>query len=249
MKYLLISLLFLGCASVPTKPVSLAGNVGVAVATQSEADKIISALQTEANQAVQEAPASSSSIAMLEVDSFDDATIIGLKTKINALKQAGTEVWLRLNTNGGSVFAEQDFVQFLEHDPVTCVVDYRAFSAGAFFLESPACKERLMTKRSTILFHEALVQEASGNSHALQDTVNELTAITDSIIAVTSEKMQMTEEAFKAKIDNKVWIMSYHEALQSKAIDKIVDPKDLPAITPYEKPSFLQMLLGKLGKK
>jgi ATP-dependent protease ClpP protease subunit len=246
MKYLLVSLMFLGCAHVAAKPISLVGKVGVAVATQSEANQIVAELSKEAEQAV---PTSSSSgPAMLEVDSFDEATMMGLKAKITELRQAGTEVWLRLNTNGGSVFAEQDFVQFLEHEPVTCVVDFRAFSAGAFFLESGACKERLMTKRSTVLFHEALVQEASGNSHALQDTVNELVAITDSIIATTSERLKMSEDDFKAQINNKVWIMSYHEALKANVVDKIVDPKDLPPVTAYEKPSMLQILLGKLSK-
>ncbi len=247
MKYLLVSLLLLGCAHTAPKPISLAEHIGVGVATQTEADKIIETLQSEVNQ-IETQPTATHGITMLELTGFDEATITGIENKITELRQSNTEIYLRLNTNGGSVFGMLNLVQFLEHEPVTCIVDYHAFSAGAYFLESAACKDRWATKRSTILFHEALTQETSGNQHQLRDEANELEALTDSIIGVTADRMKMSEEAFKAKIDNKVWIMSYGQALSAKAIDKIVDPKDLPAISAFPKPSLLQLLLGQTGK-
>lgn len=245
MKYLLVSLMFLGCAHVANKPISLAGHVGVAVATQTEADKIINALQSEVAP-VREAPTGPNGPVMLELDAFDDSTITGLETKINQLHQSDTEIYLRVNSNGGSVFGMMNLIQFLEKQPVICINDFRAYSAAAYFIESPACKERWATKRSTMLWHEALTPDASGNAHSLRDTANELEALTDSIISVTSERMKMTEEDFKAKINNCVWIVSWKDMLKYHAIDKIIDPATLPVLTTFEKPqSLIDLLLGK----
>lgn len=181
---------------------------------------------------------------MLELASFDDANITGLETKINELRITDTPIIIRINTNGGSIGGMMNLIQFLEKSPVTCVSDYRSYSAGNFFLESPACKVRQMTKRATLLFHEALTSSAEGNSHALRDTAEILEKLSNGIFAFTSERLGMTEEEFKAKVDNKIWALDYHDALKYHAVDSIVDPKDLPPVTPFEKPKTLFDLLN-----
>ena len=180
---------------------------------------------------------------MLELAGFDDANITGLETKINELRITDTPIIIRINTNGGSVSGMMNLIQFLEKSPVTCVSDYRSYSAGAYFLESPACKVRQMTKRSTLLFHEALT-ETQGNAHALRDTAEILEKLSSSVAAYTSARLGMTEEEFQSHIENKTWTLDYHDALKYHAVDSIVDPKDLPPVTSFEKPKTLFDLLN-----
>ena len=184
---------------------------------------------------------------MVTVETFDEAAVGGVVDKLQALAKEGhSEIWVKLNTNGGSVGGMHTLSMAMETlgQPVTCVADWHAYSAGAYLLESPGCTTRYMTKRSTILFHEALT-EAQGNIHQLARDAAMLKALTDSIVDQTSERMGMTEDAFQAQIENKEWTLDYKEALKWHAIDGIVSPLKLPPLVAVEaKKSLLQILLG-----
>lgn len=187
-------------------------------------------------------------ITMVELSSFEDDNITALINKIHELQKTSA-VYIRINTNGGSVAGMWRLVQALEHNPVTCIVDVKAYSAGAYFLESDACGERLATKRSTILLHEPLVRGVDGNAHELQDEVEQLQALSDSLVATTASRIKMSEKALSAKIYNKTWTMAYAEALKCNVIDRVVDPKDLPEITLLNDTSnSLEDILNKLLK-
>jgi ATP-dependent protease ClpP protease subunit len=183
---------------------------------------------------------------MITVKEFGPGAIKGAIKKLQELKAQGhSEIWVRINTNGGSVAGLMDLSQAMEElgQPVTCVVDWHGYSAGAFLLESPGCSKRLMTKRSTILFHEGQTS-SQGSIHDLARSAAMLKAITDAIVDQTSERMGMTEAAFQAKIDNKEWTMDYKEAKAAKAIDDIVSPLKLPPNVDFPVPNWLEMLFG-----
>ena len=180
---------------------------------------------------------------MLELPAFDEDTISALKAKITEQRLLGHEVIIRVNTHGGSVAGLQDLTQFLEKHPVICVVDTRALSAGAFFVESRSCSERYITKRSFMLFHEANAS-VQGNSHEMENVANELKVISKALIYSAAERMGMKESDFLERVTNKEWMLEYHDALKFNAVDGVYwDPKDLPEITPYEV-SSLSKLLG-----
>ncbi len=184
---------------------------------------------------------------MVEVKEFDSGTVKGLIKKLGELDQEShKQIYIKINSYGGSIHWGMELIQYVEtlKTPITCVVDWKAYSMGAFMLESDACDKRLMTKRSTILFHEPLVPQASGNAHELRDTADHLDALSKSLIAATAERLKMSEAELTKRIDNKNWTLAYQECLKVKAIDGIVKPSELPPLTEFEKPSFLQMLLG-----
>ena len=183
---------------------------------------------------------------LIEIEDFD-MTIKGAIKKLTELDDEGhKQIYVKIDSYGGSIHWGMELVQHLEglKTPITCVVDWKAYSMGAFLLESDGCDKRLMTKRSTILFHEPLVPQTGGNEHELRNTADHLRALGKALVASTAERLKMSEKKFESKIRNKSWVMSYREALRVKAVDGIVKVGDLPKATPFEKPSLLQMLLG-----
>lgn len=117
----------------------------------------------------------------------------------------------------------------------------RAYSMGAYILQS--CPKRLITERSAMMFHEALVQQASGNEHDLQSTVDALHDITEGLVQVCSARMGITAAEFHKHIDGKQWWMSADEAIREHAADAIIAPRDIPELTPFPENSSLKDLL------
>lgn len=183
---------------------------------------------------------------MVTVETFDEGAVSALIAKLKELHEEGhSEIWLRINTNGGSVAGMFTLSQAMEAlgQPVTCVADWHAYSAGAFILESPGCSKRLMTKRATLLFHEALTQ-GEGNVHDLARQTTMTKTITDALVDQTSERLGMTEADFQAKIENTEWVLDYKEALRYNVVDGIISPLKLPPNTDVPKPSLLERLLN-----
>ncbi len=170
---------------------------------------------------------------MVEVVEFREQTIVPLIAKLKELDERGySNIIVRINSYGGSIHWGMELIQAMEALKATtvCVVDWKAMSMGAYLLESGACDVRLMTKRSVILFHEPLVNGVDGNAHALKDVAEQLQALADGLIATASERMEMKEEEFEAKIHNKSWTMSYKEARAMNVVDGWVSPSQLPPL-------------------
>ncbi len=245
MRIILAFLLSLAaCAAGPTSTFTPAPQAGPPYALSLHSFKELISSPVEEDIEVSEAPKVTP---MVEIKEFDAATAKGLIKKLQELDQKGhKEIIIRINSYGGSIHWGMEMIQAIEalKTPVTCVVDWKAYSMGAYLLESPACDKRLMTKRSTILFHEPLVQETGGNAHELRKTADQLDALADALIASTSERLKMSEEDFRKKISDRNWTMAHTAAKKANAIDGVIDPKDLPPLVEFEKPSFLQMLLG-----
>lgn len=193
------------------------------------------------------APPPTSTTPMVEIVEFNASTAKGITKKLAELDAQGhQEIMIKINSYGGSIHWGMEIIQFVEamKTPVTCVVDWKAYSMGAFLLESGACDKRLMTKRSTLLFHEALAGQTSGNSHELKNTAEHLAALSEALIAATAERMEMTEEELTEKVNAKNWTISYKNAEKYHAVDGIISPADLPPVIEFEKPSLLELLFG-----
>lgn len=172
---------------------------------------------------------------------------------IAALQQADSqhykEIWLKINTNGGSISAGFQLAQTIEsvQAKTVCVVDIDAISMGFYLLGS--CKERLMTKRAVLMVHQPLVDETRGNADELMNTVNALRAYTTSLINQSLSRMKISEKCFREHIANsKQWWMNYKEALEVGAIDGTIDVNRIPPVTTIivKKSDDLDSLLKKL---
>ncbi len=235
MRFLLpLLILISACSSIP-KPMQDAAPLRVVVA-------VGEVLASVASQ-----PSIAAGAPMLEIREFDMPTAKGLSKKLTELDGKGHDtIYIKINSYGGSIHWGMEIIQRLESmkTPITCIVDWKAYSMGAFLLESPACDTRLMTKRSTLLFHEALANETGGNAHELRDTADHLEAISQALIAGTAERLKISEAELTAKITHKNWTMSYKTALEIGAIDDTIAVSDLPKVTEFDRPSLFEMLMG-----
>lgn len=167
---------------------------------------------------------------MVEIEDFDEPTVKALQKALPQIKSAGhQDLTIRIDSYGGSVHWGMEMVQTLETSGlnIRCVVDTKAMSMGFFLLESSACKERLMTTRSTLMVHEPWTQ-ARGNSTQLEETAQRLRILCDSMVNMAAERMSISKDEILDRIDNREWHMDFEEALNVAAIDGTIHPNDLP---------------------
>lgn len=186
---------------------------------------------------------------MIDLTDIDDDTVKPIIEKLKQFKAQGRQdVWIRINSFGGSVDTGHQLMQVIEGygSPITCVSDTKSMSMGFYILQS--CDKRLMTKRSTLMAHQPSTQ-IQGNSQKLRDEAKYLDILMNGFVETCVEKMDITKEEFLEKTQGKIWYMGWEEALRYKAVDGTISPRALPSklVEIEKKPNLLQLLLG--GKK
>lgn len=173
---------------------------------------------------------------MIELGEVNEENLTAVAEKMVERIQAGDrQLVLRLNSPGGSVFDGLSFIQWVEGVKqstkvrVTCVVDVMAASMAFVILQSPVCDERLMTRRSILLAHEASTS-VSGKPADLESALEMLRAISRALGAVCANRMGMSVDEFMARIANVDWSMDADAALKAHAVDGLVDPATLPPV-------------------
>lgn len=165
--------------------------------------------------------------------------------------QGDREIWFNINSFGGSVFAGWDFIQGVEGLIKTtpglktvCVADVKAYSMGLAILESGACGRRLMTKRATLLAHNASTS-SEGNANTLESDAMFLRALDRSLAETIASRMGMSYADYAERVRTGDWSMSWADAVKYRAVDGIMDPKDIPP--PYAvvvKRTIFDLLMG-----
>lgn len=179
---------------------------------------------------------------MIEIGDFDRALLGPVQAKFDELVGRGDRLILfRLNSYGGSVFAGQDLILHVEEAKkrgvrIQCVVDHKAYSMGAVFVES-VCDERLATPRSTILFHNASTQ-AEGTANQLREDAEFLEALNAAMSLTVAQRIGMPVDEYRARIEKRAWTMGVEEALAAGVIDAVVQPLDLPPLAELPAPDL-----------
>lgn len=186
---------------------------------------------------------------MIDLTDIDDDTVKPIIEKLKQFKAQGRkDVWIRVNSFGGSVDTGHQLMQVIEGygSPITCISDTKSMSMGFYILQS--CDKRLMTKRSVLMAHQPSTQ-IQGNSQKLRDEAKYLDILMNGFVETCVERMAITKEEFLEKTQDKIWYMGWEEALRYKAIDGTISPRALPSklVEIEKKPNLLQLLLG--GKK
>lgn len=188
----------------------------------------------------------------IQIEDFDEAALAPAKSKVQQRIAAGDrELFLRINSYGGSIFAGNDFIQFVSDQKklygvkVTCIVDSRAYSMGFVTLQSSACDERWMTESSTLLAHNGY-SRTSGGVEQIESDAQMLKALNESMAKVCAKRLGMPLEDYKKKIDGgRDWTMASEEAKTVNAVDRVVQSEDVPPpFTLEAAKSPLQLLLG-----
>lgn len=159
--------------------------------------------------------------------SVDDESV---ETAIKLLKEAeeakSDAVIFEINTYGGSIDAGFLLSRAMEESPlkVICVVDKDAASMGMYLLQS--CDTRIMTKRSSLMIHEAAIGTGRFYGHEVswRNISDRLAAINRAMVEHLCRKMTVKPEEMLNKIRGGAqWWITWDEALKIHAVDYVVD--------------------------
>lgn len=193
----------------------------------------------------QATPTAADGRVMIELGDVTDSEVGAVKAALSTFAADGDikEVYLRINSNGGSISAGLDLIQAFDHYPkkLICVADTHAYSMGLSVLEG--CPHRLMTTRATLMMHQCKIQGAGGSETELEDAARACHAMTEAMIHLAAEHMKISDADIRARMVGKEWWFDSVEALDVGAVDAIVDPATLPILTPIQVPESLSDFL------
>lgn len=173
---------------------------------------------------------------MINVGDIDEAGLAPVRAKIAAHVANGeTDILLRIDSNGGSIFEGLRFIQELEEYKklgikVNCVVDTKAISMGFVILQA-SCDKRMATRRALFLAHNGSIAQTGGDAKTLQEDVDLLTVVNDNMSLICATRMGMDIKEYKRRLNDQAsWVFGSEEALKYHAIDSIAIPSQLPPL-------------------
>ncbi len=185
-------------------------------------------------QSISAPPAPPPSGGMIRVQDFTTEDLAGPQSLFDALVYSGEKhVTFNIDSYGGSIFAGFEFIKHVESFKkqhgvtTTCIVDVKAYSMGFAFLQSGACDERLMTKRSTLLAHGGSTR-LQGNAEDLKSGLAFLQNLDRALAEMIAGRMGMPVANYLARVKGTDWTMSWADAVGFNAVDGTIDAKDLP---------------------
>lgn len=140
-----------------------------------------------------------------------------------AVSRGDHGVTIYIHSPGGGVWAGFELAKHIEQSPipVTCIVDGYAASMASFIFES--CQVRIMTRRSSLMFHQPSISDVSGNEERLRNYAERLRMITVMLVEHSAARMRLTASQLLAKIEGgKEYWLSGDEALRIGAVDRVV---------------------------
>lgn len=179
--------------------------------------------------------APSDNAVMIELRTFRLEEVMAVREQLVIYEKSGrTDVWLKINSSGGSIENGLNLIQTIESlksVKLTCVVDHKAYSFGFFLLQ--ACPVRLMTTRSTLMAHEPIAEGLDGgNSTDLKNMAKVLDALGSGLAQIVIERMGLTREQYFGYVgEGKSWWLDFKEAENRNAVDGFSDPKLFPLVT------------------
>lgn len=183
---------------------------------------------------------------MITVSDFMPDEMLPVMLKFDERVAAGDKtIIFRIDSFGGSVFLGLSAIQYIgdvkrAHNIRTvCIVDTKAMSMAAGFLGSDACDTRLMTSRSTLLYHNAS-GSGEGTKDQLLEAAEMLAALNEAMANLCAGRMNISVAEYRARIEKHAWILAVDEAVAVGAVDGVIAVADLPVayeLAPVE-PSF-----------
>lgn len=168
---------------------------------------------------------------MLEINEFTDTQVKDAIRQLREWDGNAPEIWIRIDTNGGRVDNGFKLIKQIEKmkTKTICLADTRAYSMGFGLLQ--ACKVRAMTPRSILMLHEVIYEKTGGTSHDLKRKAKDLEMSTKLFAAHCRKRMKISKKDYLEKVTDKEWFFDYEEALKVGAVDKVIQPEDVPALT------------------
>ena len=170
----------------------------------------------------------------IRMGNFDRDGIMEAAQEFYTQVEAGEKIVVfNIDSNGGSIFGGLALIKFIEDVKkargvhTVCVVDTHAYSMGLVFLQSSACDDRYMTRRSTLLAHNGST-EAEGTANEIHNTEQMLRQLSLAMAQLVSDRLHMPLKDYQAKIEHGDWMFGSEEALKIGAVDGIVHENLIP---------------------
>jgi ATP-dependent protease ClpP protease subunit len=136
-------------------------------------------------------------------------------------------VEILIHSSGGDVDAGWDMARVIlaAKNPVTCVVRGYAYSMAFYVLQY--CPERVMTRESVLMAHEANLSGPMIFTRLtlldLENMASNLRATNKALITPAAKRMGFNPEEFIKWIHGRDWWISADDALKYKAVDRVID--------------------------
>lgn len=169
------------------------------------------------------------------IRSIDAANVKPAIDKIDALVANGAKtITLHIDSRGGIINEGMKLVRAVEVHrragiKTVCVADGDVASMAFLILQSDACQERVATKRSMFMAHEPWTR-AVGNQHALRAAAKELQVTADAMAETIGKRLKLGVKGYKQRISTGDWVFGWEEAAHVGAIDRTIEPDELPAV-------------------
>lgn len=128
------------------------------------------------------------------------------------------ELYLFLDTPGGSVMHGLKIIDEIEKHDISCIVS-RAYSMGFVILQY--CKKRYIMKHATIMQHQ-ISYSVEGEKAKIESMVNYIKSIGDELTQQQSLRIGINKREFEIRTYNDWWLYG-NNIIKEKCADKIVD--------------------------
>lgn len=141
-----------------------------------------------------------------------------IKTRINQLKD-GEELYLFIDSPGGSVIAGIELVDILQHSEkkVTCIAR-KAISMAFSILQ--ACPTRIVLPYSILMQHR-ISTSLQGSPSEIQTGLEVSKDLEDILNISDSQRLKLTLDQFREKVRYEFWLIGSNKILKNKAADKV----------------------------
>lgn len=123
-----------------------------------------------------------------------------------------------LNTPGGSVTHGMKIVSEIQKYNLSCVAE-SAYSMGFIILQS--CKERYILPHGKLMQHQMALGIADQKSR-IESYLSFINQMEDEIVTMQANRINITENDFKNKINNDWWLYG-NNAIEENCADEIVN--------------------------
>lgn len=142
-----------------------------------------------------------------------------------AKKAGAKDVVITVHSPGGNVDEGYRIIRKIENLGVRthCVGDIEVASMASALIQS--CTERIVTKRTTMMFHSPAVgAQIVGGEAQFRNVAEDLRASTRGLAEQCVRRMKVTVAEYLARTAGGAnWFMTWEDAIQYGAVDRVVD--------------------------
>jgi ATP-dependent Clp protease protease subunit len=137
------------------------------------------------------------------------------------------ELTVRINSEGGDVFAGQAILSMLKRHPASITVYVDGLAASIASVIAMAGDTVIMPRNAMMMVHNAWTF-AYGNSNDFRKMADDLDKIGESLIAAYQDKTRLTPEEIKQIMDNETWLTA-DDCVKQGFADEIESSKEIAA--------------------